>query len=54
MSGSGAQICNRISRWKTTTFFHPSYVGCSSYFMTQAAMYYTYAGRPFRKPPRII
>jgi hypothetical protein len=26
--------------------FHPSYVGCSSYFMTQAQMYYTYAGRP--------
>ena len=26
--------------------FHPSYVGCSSYFMTQAMMYYTYAGRP--------
>ena len=26
--------------------FHPSYVGCSSYFLTQAAMYYTYAGRP--------
>jgi len=26
--------------------FHPSYVGCSSYFMTQAAMYYTYAGQP--------
>lgn len=26
--------------------FHPSYVGCSSYFMTQAALYYTYAGRP--------
>jgi hypothetical protein len=26
--------------------FHPSYVGCSSYFLTQAAMYYTFAGRP--------
>jgi hypothetical protein len=26
--------------------FHPSYVGCSSYFLTQAQMYYTYAGRP--------
>jgi hypothetical protein len=26
--------------------FHPSYVGCSSYFMTQAQLYYTYAGRP--------
>lgn len=26
--------------------FHPSYVGCSSYFMTQAAMYYTYSGKP--------
>ena len=25
--------------------FHPSYVACSSYFLTQAAMYYTYAGR---------
>lgn len=25
--------------------FHPAYVGCSSYFLTQAAMYYTYAGR---------
>jgi len=26
--------------------FHPSYVACSSYFLTQAAMYYTYAHRP--------
>lgn len=26
--------------------FHPSYVQCSSYFLTQTAMYYTYAGRP--------
>jgi hypothetical protein len=26
--------------------FHPSYVACSCYFMTQAAMYYTYARRP--------
>jgi hypothetical protein len=26
--------------------FHPSYVGCSSYFLTQAALYYTYAGKP--------
>ena len=26
--------------------FHPSYVGCSSYFLTQAVMSYTYAGRP--------
>jgi hypothetical protein len=26
--------------------FHPSYVACSCYFLTQAAMYYTYAGRP--------
>jgi hypothetical protein len=26
--------------------FHPAYVGCSSYFLTQAAMYYTYGGRP--------
>jgi hypothetical protein len=28
------------------SFFHPCYVACSSYFLTQAAMYYTYAGRP--------
>jgi hypothetical protein len=26
--------------------FHPSYVGCSCYFLTQAQMYYTFAGRP--------
>jgi hypothetical protein len=26
--------------------FHPSYVGCSSYFLTQAAMYYAYADKP--------
>lgn len=26
--------------------FHPSYVGCSCYFLTEAAMFYTYAGRP--------
>jgi hypothetical protein len=26
--------------------FHPSYVGCSSYFMTEAAMYCTYGHRP--------
>jgi hypothetical protein len=26
--------------------FHPSYMACSSYFMTQAAMYSTYAHRP--------
>ncbi len=26
--------------------FHPSYVACSSYFLTQAAMYFTYAGKP--------
>jgi len=26
-------------------FFHPSYVACSSYFLTQAAMHYTYVGR---------
>jgi hypothetical protein len=25
--------------------FHPAYVGCSSYFLTQAAMYYAYAGK---------
>jgi hypothetical protein len=29
--------------------FHPSYVGCSSYFLTQAALYYAYAGRPIPK-----
>jgi len=27
-------------------FFHPAYVACSSYFMTQSAMHYTYAHRP--------
>lgn len=27
-------------------FFHPSYVACSSYFLTQTAMHYTYAHRP--------
>lgn len=26
--------------------FHPSYVGCSCYFLTQAVMYYTYAHHP--------
>ena len=26
--------------------FHPTYVGCSSYFLTQAVMYYTYTRRP--------
>ncbi len=26
--------------------FHPSYVGCSSYFLTEAAMHYTLAGKP--------
>jgi hypothetical protein len=26
-------------------FFHPSYVACSSYFLTQTAMYYAYARR---------
>jgi hypothetical protein len=26
--------------------FHPCYVACSSYFLTQTAMYYTYAGHP--------
>lgn len=26
--------------------FHPAYVACSCYFLTQAAMYYTHAGRP--------
>ncbi len=28
------------------SIFHPSYVGCSSYFLTQAAMYYTYGAKP--------
>jgi hypothetical protein len=27
-------------------FFHPSYVACSSYFMTEVSMYYTYARLP--------
>jgi len=27
-------------------FFHPAYVACSSYFLTQSAMHYTYAKRP--------
>jgi hypothetical protein len=27
-------------------FFHPSYVACSSYFLTQTAMHFTYARRP--------
>lgn len=26
--------------------FHPAYVGCSSYFLTQAQMYYAFAKRP--------
>lgn len=26
--------------------FHPAYVACSCYFLTQATMYYTYAGHP--------
>ncbi len=26
--------------------FHPAYVGCSCYFLTQAVMYYTYGARP--------
>ncbi|HEX3628554.1 MAG TPA: hypothetical protein VH280_24355 [Verrucomicrobiae bacterium] len=26
--------------------FHPSYIACSSYFLTQAALYYAYAGKP--------
>jgi hypothetical protein len=25
--------------------FHPAYIGCSCYFLTQTSMYYTYAGR---------
>ncbi len=27
-------------------FFHPAYVACSSYFLTQAAMHFVYAQRP--------
>ncbi len=27
-------------------FFHPSYVGCSCYFLTETAMYFTYAHQP--------
>jgi len=27
-------------------FFHPSYIACSSYFLTQTAMYFTYAHQP--------
>ena len=27
-------------------FYHPAYVGCSSYFLTQTGMHYTYAHRP--------
>jgi hypothetical protein len=27
-------------------FFHPGYVGCSSYFLTQTGMYFTYAHQP--------
>lgn len=27
------------------SIFHPSYVGCSCYFLTQAVMYYTYGGK---------
>jgi hypothetical protein len=27
-------------------FFHPSYIGCSSYFLTQPAMQFTFAHRP--------
>jgi hypothetical protein len=26
--------------------FHPAYVACSCYFLTQAAMYFTYGGKP--------
>ena len=48
----------RVSQWvnganlqpdftlENHNIFHPSYVGCSSYFLTQAALYYVYAGRP--------
>jgi hypothetical protein len=28
------------------SIFHPAYVACSSYFLTQAGMHYTYAHRP--------
>lgn len=27
-------------------FFHPGYIGCSSYFLTQTAMYFTFARQP--------
>ena len=27
-------------------FFHPGYMGCSSYFLTQTAMYFTFAHQP--------
>jgi hypothetical protein len=27
-------------------FFHPGYIGCSSYFLTQTAMYFTFAHQP--------
>lgn len=27
-------------------FFHPAYIACSSYFLTQTAMHFTYAHRP--------
>ena len=30
-------------------FFHPAYVACSSYFLTQSAMHFTYADRPIPK-----
>ena len=32
--------------------FHPAYVGCSCYFLTEAALYYTYGGRPVPQAAR--
>ena len=32
--------------------FHPAYVACSCYFLTQAALYYTYANRPVPQAAR--
>jgi hypothetical protein len=42
---SGANL-NPDFTLENHNIFHPSYMGCSSYFMTQAEMYYAYAGRP--------
>jgi hypothetical protein len=33
-------------------FFHPAYVACSSYFLTQSAMHYTFAKRPIPQAAR--